>query len=132
MKWAIINSLPLVSSEDPSLKVWALIFFLISLHPFPGFLLSIFFLGMLLTFLSKMIILVRVLDLGSSSMSSMSSFRSPLLLMTSCRKVLMFLKRMSFIIGWTCPRCLCQRLESHFEYPKSFIYSPSRPSLRSM
>jgi hypothetical protein len=47
MKWAIINSLPLASLEDPSLKVWAPIFSLPSSHPFPNFLLSNIIFGML-------------------------------------------------------------------------------------
>jgi hypothetical protein len=37
-------------------------------------------------------------------------FIFPLLLKISYRKVSMFLKRMPFTIGWTCPWCLCQRL----------------------
>lgn len=37
MKWAIVNSLPFVSLEDPSLKVCAPIFSFPSLHPILGF-----------------------------------------------------------------------------------------------
>jgi hypothetical protein len=70
MKWTVINSLPLASLEDPSLKVWAPIFSLPSLHPFPNFLLSNIVYGMLQTFLSQMTLLVKAPDPGSFSMNS--------------------------------------------------------------
>ncbi len=58
-------------------------------------------------------------------------FIYPLLLRTSCKKLSMFLKRMSFTIGRTCFQCLCQRLESHFEQLENSIHSPSKSSSRS-
>ncbi len=75
MKWVVINSFPLASLEDHSLKAWAPIFSLLSSHPFPSFLLSNIVSGMLQTLLSWVILLVRASDLSSSSMSS---FRFPL------------------------------------------------------
>jgi hypothetical protein len=69
MKWIVINSLPLASLEDPSLKVWAPIFSLPSLHPFPNFFLSNIVHGMLQTFLSQVTLLVKASDPGSFSMN---------------------------------------------------------------
>jgi hypothetical protein len=104
-------------------------FFLPSLHPFPDFFLSNIVSRILQTFLNQMTLLVRALNPNSFSMNL---FHLSLLLTTSCKKVSMFLKRMSFTIGRTCPHCLCQRLESHFEHLESSIHSPSMRSLRSV
>jgi len=52
------------------------------------------------------------------------------LLKTSCKKVLTFMKKMSFPIRRTCPWCLGQGLKSHFKWLESSIHSHSKPSLK--
>jgi hypothetical protein len=77
MKWAVVNSLPLASLEDRSLKLWALVFSFPFLHSFPTFLSSnIVWTRMLETLLNQVTLLVKALDPSSFSMSSYC-FSSP-------------------------------------------------------
>jgi hypothetical protein len=71
MKWAVINSLPLTSFEDPSLKVWISPFspFLLHIH-FQASFFQILFFGMLQTFLIQVTILVRGSNASSFTMNS--------------------------------------------------------------
>jgi hypothetical protein len=104
MKWVVVNSLPLASSEDPSLKVWVLIFSLPSSHPFPSFLFSNIVFGTLQTLLNQVALMVKALDHGSSSMNS---FHFPPPFEDFLQKGINVPKEDALKIGRTCSQCLC-------------------------
>jgi len=119
MKWAIVNSLPLTSLEDPSMKVLIQFFSCSQVSNFLHVpLLIVLSSRILQTLLNRVTLLVRDL---TSWIHSWTLLHSPLCLMTYYKRGSMFRMRTSFTIIIMCLPWVSPKMEGHFGWPKRFI-----------